>query len=297
MMQHKCIEPLGESKSDYDIFLGISQRLGLGDYYSEGMSDLDWVRRMFDASDLPGSISWKKFIEKGYYVVPPASEANKAPLSFKWFYEGRRKDVPEPHPLPGEYTGNFREGLQTPSGKFDFESETLKRFDENDPERPPIVKYVPSWEGPETERLFKKYPLQLISPHSRYSFHTHCDGKDSHLLDIEDHRVEIDGYFYWVIRLSHEDAESRGIKQHRLVKVFNDRGAVICAARLTGRLPSGTVHAYAASAVYDPVGKPGESADRGGCISLLSPKRSMIKKASAYAGASSLVQVEKWEGP
>ena len=35
-MQHKCIEPLGESKSDYDIFLAIAERLDLGADYSEG---------------------------------------------------------------------------------------------------------------------------------------------------------------------------------------------------------------------------------------------------------------------
>ena len=29
-LQHKCIEPLGESKSDYEIFTDILQRLGLG---------------------------------------------------------------------------------------------------------------------------------------------------------------------------------------------------------------------------------------------------------------------------
>jgi trimethylamine-N-oxide reductase (cytochrome c) len=260
------------------------------------MSDLDWVRRMFDASDLPRHISWRKFIRKGYYVVPPATEANKAPLSFKWFLEGREKDVPEPHPLPGEYSGAFRNGLQTPSGKFEFECETLKRFDADDPERPPIVKYTPSWEGTGAKELYEKYPLQLISPHSRYSFHTHCDGKDSQLLDIEDHRIEVDGYHYWVIRMNPEDAAARGIGARELVRVFNDRGAVICAAKLTRRLPRGTVHAYAASAVYDPIGEPGKSADRGGCISLLSPKRPMIKKSSAYAGSSSLVQIEKWDG-
>jgi trimethylamine-N-oxide reductase (cytochrome c) len=47
LLQHKCIEPLGESKSDYDIFLELSKRLGLGTYYSEGMSELDWVKPGF----------------------------------------------------------------------------------------------------------------------------------------------------------------------------------------------------------------------------------------------------------
>ena len=29
LIQHKCIEPLGESKSDYQIFVELSKRLGL----------------------------------------------------------------------------------------------------------------------------------------------------------------------------------------------------------------------------------------------------------------------------
>ena len=34
VFQHKCIEPLGESKSDYQIFLELSKRLGLGLLFS-----------------------------------------------------------------------------------------------------------------------------------------------------------------------------------------------------------------------------------------------------------------------
>ncbi len=45
IMQHKCIEPLGESKSDYQIFLDILLRLGYGGMYSEGGgSELTLVR-------------------------------------------------------------------------------------------------------------------------------------------------------------------------------------------------------------------------------------------------------------
>lgn len=41
--QHKCIEPLGESKSDYDIVLAVAAKLDLGAMYSEGgTSELDW---------------------------------------------------------------------------------------------------------------------------------------------------------------------------------------------------------------------------------------------------------------
>ena len=110
-MQHKCIEPLGESKSDYDIFCALSQRLGLGAYYSEGMTDLDWVKRMFDASDLPRRIPWHRFLKKGYYVVPPPPPSGRAPVAFRWFYDGRRKDVPEPLPIAAEYRGDVRRRL------------------------------------------------------------------------------------------------------------------------------------------------------------------------------------------
>lgn len=295
LMQHKCIEPLGESKSDFQIFLELASRLGMGAYFSEGMTELDWVKRMFEASDVAKHISWKQFLKKGYFVVPPLPEGRRDPPSLRWFYDGKKKDVPEPHPLPGDYSDQFMQGLQTQSGKFEFECSSLKKFDPDDPERPPIVKYLPSWEGTHTHELYARYPLQLISPHSRFSYHTLSDGKESPANDVQEHRVKLDGYYYWIIRLNADDAAARGIRQHDLVKVFNDRGAVICAAHLTQRLPRGAVHSYESSAVYDPVGVPGESIDRGGCINLLTPKRAIAAKTSSTAVNSCLVEVEPWD--
>jgi len=70
VMQHKCIEPLGESKSITGFSSRLAHRLGLGMYYSEGMSELDWVQRMFEASDLP-RMSWRKFLRKDTTVPAP----------------------------------------------------------------------------------------------------------------------------------------------------------------------------------------------------------------------------------
>jgi molybdopterin guanine dinucleotide-containing S/N-oxide reductase-like protein len=295
VMQHKCIEPLGESKSDFQIFNDIAQRLGLGAPFSEGVGELDWCRRLFDATDLDKKISWKQFLQKGYFVIPNP-EANLRPnLSYKWFADGTRKDTPDITPLPADYTEEWGHGLQTQTGKLEFVCSSLKRFDPDDPERPVMTKYIPSWEGHHTTKLYAKYPLQLISPHARFSFHTMGDGKDSIVNDVKDHRVMIDGYYYWIIRLNAKDAKARGIKPNELVKVFNDRGAVICAAQVTQRVPPGTVHSYESSAIYDPVGEPGVSADRGGCINQLTPARTIIKKSHATASNSCLVQIEKWD--
>jgi trimethylamine-N-oxide reductase (cytochrome c) len=293
-MQHKCIEPLGESKSDYQIFLELAQRLGLGAPFSEGMSELDWCRRLFDASDLPTVTSWRRFLKKGYYVVPAPPEAQRAPVSYRWFADGGKKDVPELSPLPSDYTETWRHGLQTQSGKLEFESSSLKRFAPDDPERPPIPTYRPSWEGFGTKELVEKYPLQLISPHPRYSFHTMFDAKGGVINEVKDHRMYIDGYYYWIIRINRRDAEKRGLATGDLVKAFNDRGSVILAAQVTDRLPPGVVHACEGSAIYEPIGEPGSSPDRGGCINTLTPSRNIIKRSHSTASNSCLVQVAPW---
>ena len=121
VFQAPAIAPLGESKSDYWIFNEIAKRLGLANYFSEGVNEIDWVKRLFEASDLPKRISWKKFIQRGYYVVPAEKEKLRAPVSFRWFWENRKKDVPEAQPLPSDYNGEYLRGLQTQSGKLEFE--------------------------------------------------------------------------------------------------------------------------------------------------------------------------------
>ena len=292
VFQHKAIKPMGESKSDYVIFSEICERLGLSAYFTEGISELDWAKRMFDASDLPQIISWKEFIRKGYVVIPPEREELRDPVSWNWYYEDRKKDVPEPMPLPSDYKDEYLKGIQTQSGKIEFEALSLKRFDANDPERPPVVKYNNPYNGPEAE----KYPLLMITPHPRFSFHTQGDGKDTFVNNIKDHRVEVDGYFYWIIRINTEDAAERGIKMHDLVKVHNDQGAVVCAALVTQRLPRSAVHSYESCAIYEPLGEPGNSVDRGGILNLLTPKKSQIKKGHSMGNSTALVEIELWDG-
>ena len=92
-----------------------------------------------------------------------------------------------------------------------------------------------------------RFPLQLITPHPRYSFHTHTDGKDSTINDIEAHRILIDDHYYWPARINPEDARERGIRHHDLIRLFNDRGDVICAAVLTERILPGVIHSYESS--------------------------------------------------
>ena len=295
-LQHKCIEPLGESRSDYDIFTGILVRLGLGGVFTEGCSELDWVKRVFDSSDLPDRISWADFCRKGYYVVPPEKPELRSPVDMRWFAEGRPKDLPEPHPLPSQWAEEFGKGLQTPSGKFEFVPELLKRHTSDNPERPALNRYMPSWEGMRTTDRVAWYPLQMIATHSRFSFHTSSDGKGAFTNRISDHRARISGHDFWLLRIGPRDAQARGIGHRDLVKVFNDRGAVICAADITPLVMPGVVKSFEASAEFQLVMVAGETVEIGGCMNMLTPDRPQTRGTSSMSPNSCLVEVEKWQG-
>jgi trimethylamine-N-oxide reductase (cytochrome c) len=294
VMQHKCIEPLGESKSDYRIFTEILSRLGLGAIFTEGCSELDWCKRVFDSSDVAKRISWKDFLRKGYFVVPAEKESLRAPVNFRWFAEGRMKDIPEAQPLPSQWSAEFGKGLQTPSGLIEFMPETLKRHDPDNPERPVLNRYVPAWEGLHTASLVNRFPLQMITTHSRYSFHTNVDGKGGYANDITDHRALVDGHYYWLLRISDLDARSRGIADRDLVRVFNDRGSVICAADVSSMVAPGVVKSFESSAEYQSLEVDGQRVEIGGCMNTLTSSRSQIKGTSSMSPNSCLVQVEPW---
>jgi molybdopterin guanine dinucleotide-containing S/N-oxide reductase-like protein len=290
--QQKCIEPLYESRSDYQIFSMLAERLGFKEDFTEGNLEEDWIEKMFYATDLPKYVSFEDFKKKGYFVVPIPEDYKPTP-ALRWFYEGRECDTPDRY-NPKRGTEKAKE-LGTYSGKIEFISQSLKERFPDDEERPPMPRYIPSWEGL-TSELAKNYPLQLISPHPRFSFHTHHDGKVPWLGDIPGHRIRKDGFNWQTIRIHPSDAEARDIKNGDIVKLYNDRGAVLGIAQVTERIRPGVVHSYESSGIYDPLepGKAG-SIDRGGCVNLLTPSRLISKNAPGMAPNSCLIEISKWE--
>ncbi len=292
--QQKCIEPLWESKSDYDIFSALAGKLGFGDEFTEGKTDKDWAKAFFEISDLKDHISWEEFDKKGYYIINVPDDYKSTP-GLRWFAEGRSCDTPDiGNP---KRTTNEADQLGTYSGKIEFASESLAQHTPDDTERPVSPHYIKSWEGHHSAK-FDKYPIQLLSPHPRFTFHTHYDGHTPSLNDIPVHRIKVNGYPYWPARINPEDARARGIEEGDIVRLHNDRAkGVLCCAVITERVKPGVVHAYASSGVYDPI-DPGDpdSIDRGGCVNMLSPSKLMSKNVPGMAPNSNLIEIEKWEG-
>jgi molybdopterin guanine dinucleotide-containing S/N-oxide reductase-like protein len=268
----KCIEPLYESKSDMDIFTLLAGKLGFKSELTEGNTVEDWIRKTFEASDVTKYMTFEQFKKKGYFVVP-IPENYQPKTAFEEFYK----------------TGT---GLDTPSGKIEFESQRLLKYLPDDPERPPVPHYIPAWEGHTTVPLVDKYPLVLMSPHPRYSYHSHGE-QDPWTRGIWMHRVLKNGYPYWPVQIHPDDAAARGISDGDIVKMFNDRAGVLLIAGLSEKIKPGTVLARC-SAKYDPI-EPGnpDSIDRGGAVNILVSSRFMAKNVPGQIGQS-LVQIEKW---
>jgi anaerobic selenocysteine-containing dehydrogenase len=212
----------------------------------------------------------------------------------RWFYESRDCDTPD-HFNPKRNTEKGKE-LGTYSGKIEFVSRSLLEHFPDDDERPPKPRYIPSWEG-HTSELVKKYPLQIVIPHPRFSFHTHYDSNVTWLGEIPGHRIWKDGYYWRPVRINPVDARARGLNNGDIVRVYNDRGTVLGIAEVTERMRPGVLHAYYGSGKYDPIepGKPG-SPDRGGCFNILTPARLLSKNTPGMAPNSCLVEIAKWAG-
>jgi trimethylamine-N-oxide reductase (cytochrome c) len=224
----------------------------------------------------------------------PVPEHYKSTPALRWYAEGRTCDTPDPS-NPKRLTNRGHE-LGTFSGKIEFVSQSLRELAPADDERPLVPHYLPSWEG-HRSRESTRYPLQLISPHPRFTFHTHYDKHARWLDEIPGHRIRKDGYAWWPARIHPRDADARGIADGDIVRLYNDRGAVLAAAVVTDRVRPGVVHSYGSSAKYEPV-DPDDPAspDRGGCVAILTPGRMLSKHVAGMASNSCLIEVAKWVG-
>jgi trimethylamine-N-oxide reductase (cytochrome c) len=59
-------------------------------------------------------------------------------------------------------------------------------------------------------------------------------------------------------------------------------------------LAPGVAKAFESCAVYDEIQTPQGPVDRGGCLNLLTPQRTMSKTSDGIAPNSCLVEVSKW---
>ena len=255
----KLVEPPGEAKSDYRICAELAERLGIGEAFTEGRDERAWVAWMLEElrrTRFPGIPTLDEFLARnlGAYRVPVEQPA----VALADF----RAD-PAGHPLATE------------TGKIEIFSPQLHRLGRPD-EIPAVPKYVQEWEspfGPEAAR----YPLQAMGHHTLHRVHSTHDNVDW-----------LEEAFPQRVFMNPEDARARGIRDGDLVKVYNDRGAMVLPCRLTRRIMPGVVD-IPQGAWWTP---DAHGVDRRGAVNVLTSER-----PTPYAWGNTqhtiMVQVER----
>ena len=280
----KCIEPIGESKTDLEICTEIAKRLGIEKEYTEGKTLDDMLRFVYEREMPPAltkQMSFDEFSKKGYHVIKfPDMSTYKSNPGFRWY-----ANLPE------------GAGLDTPSGKIEFESQNLKKFFPNDKERPPVPHYVaegPTHQESLTSARGKKYPLLMATSHSRFKWHSRYTSESWTWETTSSWYVKAkNGNWYFSLWINPIDAEARGITEGDVAEISNDRGEILAGAHVTERARPGMVR-LTFGAPYRPalVGdKP--LMDTMGVASLISPLGTTSANASGMANGWFLVQVKK----
>ncbi|MCL1829529.1 MAG: molybdopterin-dependent oxidoreductase [Oscillospiraceae bacterium] len=274
-----CCEPLGESKTDFDVCAEVAKKLG-PEYYNSytggGLTDVQKTRLFYKASGCEEHMSWEEFKERKIFVVPCRTDMDTAPAGFENFY----KD-PKNNPLT------------TPTGLLEFSSSDIEKYMPDDEERLPVPHWVEKTDYHD-ERLSgdraKKYPLLCMSNHGRWRMHAQCDDITWN-REVETMKIlASDGYRYEPLWLHPDEAKKRGIKHGDIVKVFNERGVVLGGAYVTERLIQNTCY-MDHGARFDPIIP--EKLDRGGAINLITPTGMTSKNSTGMATSGFLVEVAK----
>jgi molybdopterin guanine dinucleotide-containing S/N-oxide reductase-like protein len=272
----QCIEPIGESKSDWEAVGEVARKLGVYEEFSGGKSVDEWMKIGYEKSGIKDLISWEQLKEKGFYCVKPAQGWENDPVGISRFYQ-------DPETFP----------LTTPTGKIEFESVYLARHFPEDRERPPVPHWIPFGQTHQESRLHpraQKYPLLIVSNHGRWRTHSNFDDV-SWCREVETCKVRgRDGYLYEPLWINPLDASRRKIEHGDIVSIFNERGIVLGGAYVTDRIMPEVVY-MDHGARLDPV-IPGK-VDRGGCINLITPGPTTSPNTQGQVASGFLVEVQK----
>ena len=220
----KVIEPMGESKTDFQVFTELAYRLGFGERYNpkanrdyfqindnvdEAYLSEWWNTKVMPNAAHPVTMPWEEFKQRGIYKF----HLHEPHVAFKM-------QIEQGLPFP------------TPSGKIEIFSTQLAQITDwkktqYGEEIPYIPKWIEPWESL-NHPLTKKFPFHLISPHPRWRTHS-----------IFNNIPWLRETFSQEVTINASDAAKLGIRTGDTVEVFNDRGTCVVPAYVTERCMPG----------------------------------------------------------
>jgi len=269
----KAREPLGESRDDYEIFNGLAKRLGVDGAHSEGhTSTQDWLSHLYEEARVKSA--------KAGVTLPPYQEFWEAGIAEA---KGESRD---PVMLAAFRADPEKNKLKTPSGKFEIFSETIASFGYDDcPGHATWLEPI-EWLGAKTA---ERYPLHMLSDQPADKLHSQLDhSPHARATKIKGRQP---------ITLHPDDATARGIAAGDLVRVFNDRGACLAAARLSDRIRRGVVR-LSTGAWFDPADAgSNRPLEKHGNPNALTLDIGASKLSQGCIAQTCLVEIERFDGP
>lgn len=273
LAMHRAAAPVGQSRSDHDIFTELADRMGFKEDFTEGRTEMEWLEHMWNVSrqlasrkgvEMPG---FQEFWETGHFKVP------KPDQPFVQFADFRAD--------PDE------RALNTPSGKIELFSERVAGFGYDDCPGYAVWRAPKEYLGaPAAER----FPLHMISNQPKTRLHSQMDAGGASV------RSKIQGREpMW---MNPRDADARGVAAGDVVRVFNDRGQTLAGVHVSDDVMAGVIQ-FPTGAWFDPVDRlnPADGLEAHGNPNVLTRDEGTSRLGQGVSAHSALVDVERYDGP
>ncbi len=269
---HRATAPVGEARSEFEIFSGLAARLGFRERFTENRGEMEWLRHLYDIS--------RQRISRHGIAMPDFDEF--------WRAGGIDLPAPEgPQVMLSAFRGDpARNALPTPSGKIEIFSSRIAGFRYADCPGHPVWRAPKEWLG---APLAAAYALHLVTNQPKTRLHSQLDnGKVSRASKINGREP---------IVINSRDAAARGIASGDIVRVFNGRGAILAGAIVSDGVRPNVVQ-LATGAWYDPLeqGRIG-TLDKHGSANVLTRDEGCSPLSQGPSALSTLVEIERFDGP
>ncbi|GLQ73598.1 trimethylamine-N-oxide reductase TorA [Vibrio penaeicida] len=266
----KLVDPLFQSRTDFDIFTELTRRFGRHKEYTRGMDEMEWVRSLYEDC---------RNANKGKFDMPEFDEFwEKGVLDFgtgkPWVRHADFRKDPEIN------------ALGTPSGFIEISSRTIGRMGYEHCQDHPMwfEKTERSHGGPGSD----KHPYWLQSCHPDKRLH-------SQMCESEEFRSTYAVQGREPVYINPVDAKAKGIKDGDLVRVFNDRGQLMAGAVVTDSYPQGVIR-IEEGAWYGPLNEKEGAICTYGDPNTLTQDIPTSELAQATSANTCIVDFEKFSG-
>lgn len=267
---HRLVDPLFQSKPDFQIMSELTQRFGRREEYTRGMSEMEWIESLYNDC---------KKANEGKFEMPEFNEFwEKSVLDFgegkPWVRHADFRKDPELNPLG------------TPSGFIEITSRKIGRYGYEHCQEHPMwfEKSERSHGGPGSD----KYPFWLQSCHPDKRLH-------SQMCESEEFRATYAVQGREPVYINPIDAKAKGIKDGDLVRVFNGRGQLLAGAVLTDSYPRGVIR-IEEGAWYGPLNEKEGAICTYGDPNTLTQDIGSSELAQATSANTCIVDFEKFTG-